>query len=219
MIRSLRLALMAAFLLGSGASVVMAQQSAMMQLAADDSAPPPSSKHKTKASKSAKAKAARSAAKKAADKKAERSEKSEVTKTTKPVQIASFGDWGAFLAEGGKEKTCYVLAQPKARDPSKLKRDPAYVFISSRPGENIHDEISIMMGFSMKDGSDAEADVSGTTFDLISKGANAWIKNPAQEAEFIHTMKKSAKLVVKATSLKGNVTTDSYSLAGLSQAL
>jgi flagellum-specific peptidoglycan hydrolase FlgJ len=218
MIRSFRLALMAAFLLGSGASMVMAQQSAMMQLAADDSAPP-SSKHKTKASKSAKAKAIKSAAKKTAGKKAERSEKSEVAKTAKPVQIASFGDWGAFLAEGGKDKTCYVFAQPKARDPSKLKRDPAYVFISSRPGENIHDEISIMMGFSMKDGSDAEADVSGTTFDLISKGANAWIKNPAQEAEFIHTMKKSAKLVVKATSLKGNVTTDSYSLAGLSQAL
>lgn len=205
---------MAAFLLGSGASMVMAQQSAMMQLAADDSAPP-SSKHNTKASKSAKAKASKIAKKKAATK----SEASEATKTGKPVQIASFGDWGAFRVEGGKDKTCYVLAQPKARDPSKLKRDPAYVFISSRPGENIHDEISIMMGFSMKDGSDAEADVSGTTFDLISKGANAWIKNPAQEAEFIHTMKKSAKLVVKATSLKGNVTTDSYSLAGLSQAL
>ena len=32
-------------------------------------------------------------------------------------------------------------------------------------------------------------------------------------------MKKSAKLTVKAPSIKGNVTTDNYSLKGFSQAL
>src|SRR5665213_3089696 len=58
----------------------------------------------------------------------------------KPVQVATFGDWGAFLAEAGKDKTCYALAQPKERDPASLKRDPAYVFIPTRPGENIRNE-------------------------------------------------------------------------------
>ncbi len=53
----------------------------------------------------------------------------------KPVQIGTFGDWGVFLAEAGKEKTCYALAQPKERDPAKLKRDPAYVFISTGPAK------------------------------------------------------------------------------------
>lgn len=137
----------------------------------------------------------------------------------KPVQIATFGDWGAFLAEAGKDKTCYALAQPKERDPKDLKRDPAYVFISSRPGENIHNEVSVIMGFPMKDGGDAQAAVGSTTFELISKGANAWVKNPAKETELIGAMKKGAKLVVTAASVRGNKTVDSYSLAGLSQAL
>lgn len=137
----------------------------------------------------------------------------------KPVQIATYGDWGAFLAEAGKEKTCYALAQPKDREPAKLKRDPAYVFISSRPGENIRNEVSIIMGFPMKDGGDAQADVGSASFELISKGTNAWVKNPAKEAELIGAMKKGAKLIVKAASARGNVTTDSYSLSGLSQAL
>jgi flagellum-specific peptidoglycan hydrolase FlgJ len=206
MIRPLRLALAAALLFGFGSARSVAQQSPPLRLAANDSAPT-SAKHKTakaKSTKSAKAK--------------NESEASDAKSASKPVQVANFGDWGAFLAEGN-EKTCYVLAQPKERDPSKLKRDPAYVFISSRPGENIHDEVSIMMGFPMKNGSEAEADVAGTTFDLVSKGTDAWIKNPAQETDFINAMKKSAKLVVKATSLKGHTTTDSYSLAGLSQAL
>jgi flagellum-specific peptidoglycan hydrolase FlgJ len=210
MIRALRLALAAAFLLcGFCVSIAMAQDSMSLRLTGDSSPP---AKHKPSKQKTAKAKSSKSA-------KAKTSKSMASDKNAKPVQIASFGDWGAFLAEGGKEKTCYALAQPKERAPSKLKRDPAYVFISNRPGENIHNEVSIMMGFPMKNGGEAEADVSGTSFDLVSKGTNAWIKNPAQEAEFIRALKKSAKLVVKAASIKGHVTTDSYSLTGLSQAL
>jgi invasion protein IalB len=45
------------------------------------------------------------------------------------------------------------------------------------------------------------------------------VKNPAEETQFIDALKKGSKLVVKAASIKGNQTTDSYSLAGLSQAL
>ncbi|WP_020173835.1 invasion associated locus B family protein [Methyloferula stellata] len=137
----------------------------------------------------------------------------------KPVQVGSFGDWGAFLAQSGKEKTCYALASPKDRVPSGLPRDPAYVFISNRPAENVRNEISIIMGFPMKDGAEARAEVGNLGFDLVAKGPNAWVKNPAEEGQFIEAMKKSAKLVVKAPSIKGNVTTDNYSLTGFSQAL
>lgn len=140
-------------------------------------------------------------------------------KKAKPVQIATYGDWGAFLAGTGKAKTCYALAQPKDRAPANLHRDPAYIFISSRPGENIRDEVSIIMGFPMKDRGDAQADIGTDHFDLVSKGSNAWVKNPAKEGELIEAMKKGAKLVIKAPSVRGNVTTDSYSLHGLSQAL
>ena len=77
--------------------------------------------------------------------------------SAKPVQVGSFEDWNAFLAQSGKEKTCYVLASPKDRTPAGLPRDPAYVFISSRPAENVRNEVSIIMGFPMKDGAEARA--------------------------------------------------------------
>lgn len=149
----------------------------------------------------------------------ESSHKSGEDQKTKPVEIATYGDWGAFLAGAGKGKTCYALAQPKDRAPANLHRDPAYIFISSRPGENIRDEVSIIMGFPMKDGGDAQAEVGDASFELVSKGSNAWVKNPAKEGELIDAMKKGAKLTVKAASARGNMTTDSYSLHGLSQAL
>jgi hypothetical protein len=142
----------------------------------------------------------------------------DTAKTGKPSQLASYGDWGVFLAQGENSKTCYALATPKDRAPPGLKRDPAYVFISNRPGENVREEVSIIMGFPMKEVG-ASAEIAGSDFALIAKGANAWIKNQAEEPKFIDAMKKGAKLIVKASSLRGHVTTDSYSLAGLAQAL
>ncbi len=140
-------------------------------------------------------------------------------KPGKPQQVGTFGDWGVFVAQGAKDKTCYALATPKERQPAKLKRDPAYVFISYRPAEKVRGEVSIIMGFSIKEGAESRADVGGTNFALVAKGANAWIKNPAEEAAFVEALKKGSKLIVKAPSAKGNVTTDVYSLSGISQAL
>jgi hypothetical protein len=45
------------------------------------------------------------------------------------------------------------------------------------------------------------------------------VKNPAEEAQFVDVLKKGSKLIIRASSLKGQMTIDSYSLAGLSQAL
>jgi hypothetical protein len=136
----------------------------------------------------------------------------------KPVLLDSFHDWGAYLAQG-KEKTCYALASPKERAPNAEKRDQAYVFISSRPSENVRNEVSIIMGFAMKNNAEAKAEIGSASYDLVAKGTNAWVKNPAKESQFVEDMKKGAKLVVKSSSGKGSQTTDSYSLAGLSQAL
>ena len=134
----------------------------------------------------------------------------------KPVQVATFGDWGAYLAKG-KAKTCYALASPQDRKPE-AKHDAAYVFIADRPGEKVHNEVSIIMGFPMKEAG-AQAKVGNASFDLVAKGANAWIKNPGDEAKFVETLQHGGKLLVKASPVKGPAITDTYSLAGLKPAL
>lgn len=139
-------------------------------------------------------------------------------KSGKAVQLGAFGEWGAYATQG-KAKTCYALAQPKTREPSSPKRDPAYIFISTRPAENVKSEISFILGFPMKDGSEATAEVGSSSFSLIAKGSDAWVKNPAEESRLIEAMKRHAKLTVKATSAKGKTTTDTYVLSGLGQAL
>jgi hypothetical protein len=137
-----------------------------------------------------------------------------------PSAVGTFGDWNAMTAHGqGKDKTCYALAEPKERQPAKLQRDKAYIFISTRPGEGVRNEVAIILGFPLKDGGAATAEIDGKSFELVTKGANAWVKNPAKEKEFVDTMKNGAKLSIKAPSIKGNVTTDVYALKGLAEAL
>ena len=149
-----------------------------------------------------------------------------VKEAGKPVEVGTFGDWGAYLAKG-KGKTCYALAKPqerksegrKSEGASAARKDTAYVFIADRPGEKVHNEVSIMMGFPIKESGTAQALVGKASFDLVAKGSNAWIKNPEEEAKFVEALQHSAKLIVKAPSVKGPLTVDSYSLAGLKQAL
>jgi hypothetical protein len=138
----------------------------------------------------------------------------------KPEQLGSYGEWGAYAAQNGRSRTCYALGQPKERTPkAKLKDASAYIFISTRPAENIHNEVAINLGYPTKDGSAAVADIDGDSYELITKGTNAWVKDQSREKEFVGAMRGGAKLIVKAASSKGTTTTDSYSLKGLSDAL
>lgn len=142
---------------------------------------------------------------------------SETAAPGKPVLVETYGDWGAYLAKG-KSKTCYALATPKERKPEG-KKDAAYVFIADRPAEKVHNEVSIMMGFPIKESGAAQAKVGASSFDLVAKGSNAWIKNPGDEAKFVEALKHTGRMSVSAPSLKGKTTTDTYSLAGIKQAL
>jgi hypothetical protein len=133
--------------------------------------------------------------------------------------LATFGDWGAYATGQGRAKVCYALSQPKDRQPKDLKRDPAYLFVSFRPADNVRNEVAVVMGFAAKDGGPAEAVVGTATYALITKGGNAWIKNPAEESQVIAAFSKGKDVTIKATSGRGNATTDRYSLTGFAQAL
>jgi invasion protein IalB len=136
-----------------------------------------------------------------------------------PTAIAQYGEWGVYVSQAPRTKVCYALAQPKDRLPANLKRDAGYLFISSRPGENVRNEVSVIVGFTIKEGSEATLEVGDGKFSLYTKGDGAWVRNAAEEARLVDSLRKGRELVVKATSARGNVTTDRYALSGLPQAL
>ncbi|MCG7394645.1 hypothetical protein MHY87_17205 [Microvirga sp. ACRRW] len=133
--------------------------------------------------------------------------------------VSSFGDWGVYTAQTGRSKICYALSQPQDRLPKDLNRDPAYLFVSFRPAENVRNEVALVLGFTAKENGPASAAIGSTSYALITKASNAWLKNPAEEGQAIATMAKGQAVLVKTQSARGSNLTDRYSLNGFSKAL
>jgi invasion protein IalB len=140
---------------------------------------------------------------------------------SQPTLLGTYGDWGAYTATPGGKKVCFALAKPKTSktEPVGRKRDPAYIFISTRPAENVKNEVSLIIGYPFKASSDATAEIGSTKFAMYTQNDGAWIKNVAEEARMLDAMRKGSDLTVKGTSGRGTSSTDQFSLKGLSQAL
>jgi hypothetical protein len=138
--------------------------------------------------------------------------------TGQAVKLAQFGDWTAYSTPGSK-RICYALAVPKERLPKNLNRDPGYLFVSYRPDEKVRGEIAIVMGFVVKEDGSAQAVLGNASFQLAGKDSSLFVRNAAEEGAMLAAMKKGGSLVIKASSKRGNATSDRYPLAGLAQAV
>src|SRR5476649_986753 len=165
------------------------------------------------------AKPAKPAAKPAAKPDAKTQAKSDPTEQA--VLLGQFGDWGAYKATPGGKMVCFALAKPTsaATEPAGRPRDPSYAFISTRPGEKVKNEVSVIVGYTQKLNFDAAASVGTANYVMYTQNDGAWIKNAAEEAQMVDAMRKGGELVVKSESGRGTKTTDVYSLKGMAQAL
>jgi hypothetical protein len=138
-----------------------------------------------------------------------------------PTLLGQYGTWGAYSATPAGKRVCFALAKPSSSktNPPNRPRDPAYAFVSTRPAEKVINEVSIMIGYQLKPGSESTLEVGGASYSMYTQGDGLWIKNAAEEERMVDAMRKSADVTVKGMSAKGTETTDTFSLKGLSQAL
>jgi len=144
-----------------------------------------------------------------------------VAGNAEPTLIGQFGTWGAYSATPNGKKVCFALAKPASSktNPPNRPRDPAYAFVSTRPAEKVTNEVSIMIGYTLKPGSESTLEVGGASYAMYTQGDGLWIKNAAEEERMVEAMRKASDVVVKGVSAKGTETTDNFSMKGLSQAL
>ena len=157
----------------------------------------------------------------AAAKSAAKPETTAATGGAEPTLIGQFGTWGAYTATPNGKKVCFALAKPSSSktNPPNRPRDPAYAFVSTRPAEKVINEVSVMIGYALKPGSESSLEVGGASYAMYTQGDGLWIKNAAEEERMVDAMRKGADVTVKGVSAKGTETTDTFSLKGLSQAL
>ncbi len=103
-----------------------------------------------------------------------------------------------------------------------LPQDPrarhGLLFVTVRKGENIANEVAVMLGFPAKPATsqagaaakpnaaatDPAIHLGATRYGLVIKDSNAWLQNQAEETRVVTEMTRTAKLQVKTTSMRGN---------------
>lgn len=135
-----------------------------------------------------------------------------------PTLLTQERDWAAYMAEVDGGKTCYALSQPKDQEPKNVRRDPAFFFVTTRPKDNIRNQVSVIIGYPFAEGSKVTIDVGSDNFTLFTKDDKAWIENLAEQDRLVNAIKAGTSMVIKGTSKRGTNTTDTYSLLGVTAA-
>ncbi len=131
--------------------------------------------------------------------------------------------WSVFVEESPKE--CWAVSTPKETvntkngRPVAVKRGKILMMVSWRPEQNIAGEVYFTGGYPFKEGSTVELTIGGTTYQLFTKGEDAWPASPDDDAKIVAAMKRGAEAVAVAMSRRGTRTEDTFSLLGFTAAV
>lgn len=133
-------------------------------------------------------------------------------------QLGQFGDWEAYRESDGGKAVCYVGSQPKTAKGKYKKRGKTYVLITHRPAEKSFGVASFKAGYAYRKDSEVDVVIGAETFKLFTDSGHAFAYDQKTDAALVKAMIRGAKMVVKGTSSRGTLTTDTYSLKGFSAA-
>lgn len=138
-------------------------------------------------------------------------------------RVALHQDWSVFNPTSPLE--CFVASAPTSTAASRqgkpvtVRRDEIRFYISSRPAEQVRNEIAFTGGYPYRDGSTVTVEIGTDTFELFTEGEWAWPATPEEDTRLISAMRRGAKAVVTGLSSRGTTTIDTFSLIGFTAAL
>jgi hypothetical protein len=136
-----------------------------------------------------------------------------------PTLLGTFDVWEAYKTSDGRGAVCWAVTQPQLKEPATAKRDPIYFLITTWPKASLVNEPSVVVGYEFKQGAQATIQVGSDKFNFFTKADGAWLQEKAQEQRLITAMRGASEMTVKGISKRGTLTTDTYSLKGISSAL
>ena len=141
----------------------------------------------------------------------------------KPTLVATFSKWTMWSYTGsysgtGEGKICYIYSEPDKMTPPKLDHGRVSFSITRSLKEGIQSEANFVTGYPMKEQSSVTVSIGDKSFTMFTQGDSAWLVNKDEEGALLEAMKSGSGMMIKATSRRGNETTYSYSLSGVTAA-
>ncbi len=133
-------------------------------------------------------------------------------------RVGDFGDWSAFKFSEDSGLACYMSSEPTKAAGNYTKRGEVFAIVTHRPAEKRIGEVSIIAGYTYKKDSKVKVAIGKQNFDLFTQEDGAWALDTTADEKLVQAMKKGNRMVVKGTSSRGTLTTDTYSLIGFTKA-
>ncbi len=138
-----------------------------------------------------------------------------------PKRIAAYHDWAAYVYGSGDKRICYIASSPTSWKPKGINRDPAYFQVAHFPGKKLTGEIHVEVGYPLKPGNKPRARIrvkkKTQDFRFFVDDSSAWVVD-RKNTPVVEAMKAGSTLAFTATSARGTVVTDRYSLRGFTAA-
>ena len=138
---------------------------------------------------------------------------------SEPKLIGTYGDWAAYTFEENGNKVCYMASKPTKAEGNYTRRGDVFALVTHRPAENSKNVFSYITGYTYKTNSDVTMTVDGSTrYTLFTHKDMAWANTAEDDNAIAESLRRGSRFVVKGTSSRGTLTTDTFSLKGSSAA-
>lgn len=136
-----------------------------------------------------------------------------------PQLVGEFEAWAAYSYDSDNGKVCYIVAQPTESEPKNVNRDPVFFLVTHRPGQNVRNEVSTIIGYPFKQGSSVTVTIDDNPYEMFTSGDGGWFDSGTKDSQVVRAMKAGLKMSVKGVSWRGTETMDQYSLSGVTAAM
>ena len=133
--------------------------------------------------------------------------------------LGSFDDWSAFSYKDEAGLVCYMATEPTKSQGKYSRRDDVFLIITHRPNDKTYDVVNVVAGYTYRPASKPTMTIDNNkSVNLVVHNNTAWGKDEKVDEDLVNQMKKGSRALLKGTSARGTLTTDTFSLKGFSKA-
>ncbi len=129
------------------------------------------------------------------------------------------GHWTAYQHKDNGKPVCYIAAPPVSSTGTLKYREPSFILITHRPGDNTVNVVSHVAGYKYNEKKPVVAAIDGRKYLMIAAKDTAWTPNQDTDDKLTKALKKGSDLVVTGISNRGEKTVDTYDLKGVTKAM
>jgi len=131
--------------------------------------------------------------------------------------LGQFSDWSAATYEQGDTQRCFIISTPSTEEPSSLRHGEVFFFVQTS-GSDSNTESSFQTGYDFAKNSIVTVTIGDDSFRMLTEGNNAWLERLEREPALLAAMRAGNSMVLEARSARGNATTYTFSLTGVTAA-